>query len=211
MKTSRGEDRAALRRHLRAARRSLDPVRRREAAEAAAANLARLGLPRPRSRVAFYLPIDGELDPGPAIRRALGRGCQVFVPVITSFRARHMRFVPWTPALATRRNRWGIREPEGAGIDGRWLDLAVVPCVAFDASGTRLGLGAGFYDRHFDWLAGRSAWRCPRLVGLAHDFQRVDRLQRADWDVPLWGIVTDRGVYGRAAAFMQPRRQEASE
>ncbi len=206
-----GADRAELRRRMRAARRGLEPARRREAAEAVAANLSRLGLPRPRSRVAFYLPMDGELDPGPSVLRSLARGCEVFVPVITSFRARHMRFVRWTPELATRRNRWGIREPEGAGIDGRWLDLAVVPCVAFDATGMRLGLGAGFYDRHFDWLAGRSAWRRPRLVGLAYDFQRVDRLQRAEWDVPLWGIVTDRGIYGRAAGFLQPTRREEPE
>jgi 5-formyltetrahydrofolate cyclo-ligase len=205
------EDRSALRRRLRAARRRLDPARRREAAEAAAGQLARLGLPRPRSRVAFYLPIDGEIDPGPAVRRALASGCEVFVPVITRFRSHHMRFVRWTPSLATRPNRWGIREPEGAGIDGRWLDLAVVPCVAFDAAGTRLGLGAGFYDRHFAWLPGRSAWRHPRLVGLAYDFQQVDRLPRAEWDVPLWGIVTERGVYGRAAEFLQPIRREAYE
>jgi 5-formyltetrahydrofolate cyclo-ligase len=206
-----GEDRAALRRRLRAARRQVDSASRREAAEAAAGSLARLGLPRPRSRVAFYLPIDGEIDPGPAVRRALARGCEVYVPVITRFRTHHMRFVRWTPALATRRNRWGIREPEGAGIDGRWLDLAVVPCVAFDATGMRLGLGAGFYDRHFAWLPGRSAWRRPRLVGLAYDFQRVEPLPRAQWDVALWGIVTDRGVYGRAAGFLQPTRPEASE
>ena len=206
-----GEDRAALRRRMRSARRRLAPAEQRRAAEAAAAQLARLGLPRPRSRVAFYLPMDGELDPGPAMLRALRCGCEVFVPVITAFRARHMRFVRWTPELATRRNRWGIREPEGAGIDGRWLDLAVVPCVAFDASGMRLGLGAGFFDRHFAWLAGRGAWRRPRLIGLAHDFQHVDRLHRADWDVPLWGVVTDRDVYGRAAGFLQPTPREASE
>jgi 5-formyltetrahydrofolate cyclo-ligase len=206
-----GEDRAALRQRMRAARRRMDPARRREAAEAAAANLSRLGLPRPRSRVAFYLPMDGELDPGPAVLRSLARGCEVFVPVITSFRARHMRFVRWTPELSTRRNRWEIREPEGTGIDGRWLDLAVVPCVAFDPTGMRIGLGAGFYDRHFAWLAGRSTWRRPRLVGLAFDFQRVDRLRRAEWDVPLWGIVTDHGVYGDAAGLLQPTRREEPE
>jgi 5-formyltetrahydrofolate cyclo-ligase len=206
-----GEDRSALRRRLRAARRALDPALRRQGAEAAAARLATLGLPRPRSRVAFYLPIDGELDPGPAVQRALALGCEVFVPAITRFRSRHMRFVRWTPVLATRPNRWGIHEPEGTGIDGRWLDLVVVPCVAFDASGTRLGLGAGFYDRHFAWLAGRSAWRRPRLLGMAYDFQKVERLQRAPWDIPLWGIVTDRGAYGRAAGFLQPTRREASE
>ena len=206
-----GEERSALRRRMRTARRRLSPAQRRLAAEAAALQLARLGWPRPRSRVAFYLPIDGELDPGPAMRRAVEHGCEVFVPVITRFRARHMRFVPWTPALATRPNRWGIREPEGAGIDGRWLDLVVMSCVAFDNSGTRLGLGGGFYDRHFAWLAGRSAWRRPRLVGFAYGFQEVAHLPRAPWDVPLWGIVTDQGIHGRATSFLQPTRPEALE
>lgn len=205
------EDRVSLRRRMRAARRQLGAAERRAAAEAAAANLALAGLPLPHTRVAFYLPMDGELDPGPAVALARARGCEVYVPVITSFRARRMRFVPWSAELATRRNRWGIHEPEGAGIDGRWLHLALVPCVAFDDAGARLGLGAGFYDRHFAYLARRSAWPRPRLVGLAYDFQRVPRLEQAAWDVPLWGSVSDRGVYGRAAAFTAPTCMELQQ
>ena len=85
-------------------------------------------------------------------------------------------------------------------ISPRWLDLVLVPLVGFDARGTRLGMGAGFYDRHFAFLRHRRTWHRPRLLGLAFDVQRVERLADAAHDVPLWGIVTERGIYGRAAS-----------
>jgi 5-formyltetrahydrofolate cyclo-ligase len=195
------QDRGAVRRRLRLARQRLGAAEREAAAASVARNLARLGLPRPQTRVAVYLPMDGELDPAGATALARARGCDVYVPVITSFSARRMRFVGLIEAQAVRPNRWGIHEPEGVGIGGRWLDLVLVPCVAFDELGGRLGLGAGFYDRHFSFLQGRSAWRRPRLLGLAYDFQRVARLEQAAWDVPLWGVVSDVGVYGHAAAL----------
>jgi 5-formyltetrahydrofolate cyclo-ligase len=189
---------------MRAARRGLGADERATAAAAAAANLVRLGFPGPRTRVAAYLPIDCELDPGPAAALARARGCTVYAPVITSFGQRRMRFAELSPRMGTRRNRWGIDEPSGSGVDGRWLDLALVPCVAFDETGARLGLGAGFYDRHFAFLKCRTAWHRPRLIGLAYDFQRLPRLEQRPWDVPLWGVVTDRGVYGPASAFARP-------
>ena len=104
------------------------------------------------------------------------------------------------------RRRWSwarapcIREPRGGHrIHGARLDLALVPCVAFDGSGQRLGLGAGFYDRHFGYLNWRVSWRRPRLLGLAFECQRVAHLAPQPWDVALWGVVTESGVYGRAA------------
>lgn len=195
------EDRRAIRRRMRQARRQLGDAERRAAAAQVAARLARMGLPRPHSRVGVYLPMDGEIDPAPVVQLARSRRCRLYVPVITSFRLRHMRFAPLADGAGLRRNRWGIHEPEGSGISGRWLDLVLVPCVAFDARGDRLGMGAGFFDRHFSFLAHRGAWRRPRLVGLAYDLQRVDSLAAAAWDVPLWSIVTERATYGHAAAF----------
>ena len=196
---------------MRAARRGLSADQRAAAAAAVAANLVRLGLPTPGTRVAAYLPMDGELDPAPAVAIARGRGCELFVPVITRFSRRTMRFAPLDAPAAMRRSRWGTIEPDLPGIHGRWLDLALVPCVGFDASGERLGMGAGFYDRHFSFLKHRSAWRRPRLLGIAYDFQRVSRIDARSWDVPLWGVVTERGVYGRAAAFLRRTTTENLE
>ncbi len=176
--------RGDLRRELRARRRAVAPVAARAAARSAAGLLAAVGLPRAGSRIAVYQPIDGELDPGPIAERARQLGCEVFVPVITRRQGRRMDF----------------RAERGApSLNGRWLDLVIVPCVAFDGAGNRLGFGAGFYDRHFSFLPLRSAWRRPLLVGLAFEFQKVQRLEPARWDVPLWAVVTERNFYQASA------------
>ena len=182
------DDRPALRRRLRAARRAVTAAERRHAAVTIDRALASLGLPRPGSRISAFHPFDGEIDPSVLLARARALGCRVYYPVITSLRARRMRFV----------------SPAGDGaadtINPRWLDLVLMPLVGFDERGTRLGMGAGFYDRHFTFLRHRRAWHRPRLLGLAFDLQRVEHLAAAAHDVPLWGIVTERGIYGRAAS-----------
>ena len=90
------------------------------------------------------------------------------------------------------RNRFGIEEPPlGAPwINTRALDLVLAPLVAFDDQGNRLGMGGGFYDRHFGNLP-----QClrPLLVGVAHEVQCADALPAAPWDVPLDGILTEAG------------------
>ena len=186
------EPRPALRARLRAARRAIGSRERLSAAQAVAANLARLGLPHPRTRIAAYQAMDGEIDPSIVLHRALALGCDVYLPVITSVRSRRMRFAPLS----------GAGEPVPAAGTGstRWLDLVLVPLVGFDCDGNRLGMGAGFYDRHFAWLRHRKYWRRPLLVGIAFEIQRLDRLPPQPHDVPLWRIVTERGVYGRAGA-----------
>jgi len=201
----RGE-RNAIRRRMREARRAIDPDRRSSAARAVADRVAALGLPRPGTRVATYIPLDGEMDPAPVVALARARGCPVYAPVVTSFERRHMRFRAFRSGQqASHRNRWGIAEPVGGEtLDGRWLGLVIVPCVAFDATGSRLGMGAGFYDRHFAFLMRRSSWHRPRLLGLAFDLQRVEELPQCSWDVPLWGVVTESRVYGRAARDLPP-------
>jgi len=181
------EGKPALRRHLRAARLAVPDSERPAAAMALDRALAGLGLPRPGTRVSGFHPFDGEIDPGVALRRAQALGCRVYYPVVTSLRNRRMRFV----AHADQSGR--------DSISPRWLDLVLVPLVGFDARGHRLGMGAGLYDRHFAFLRQRRAWLRPLLVGVAFDVQKVDRLAEAGHDVRLWGIVTERGVYGRAA------------
>ncbi len=76
----------------------------------------------------------------------------------------------------------------------------LVPLVGFDARGYRLGMGAGFYDRHFEFLRHRRTWLRPLLLGVAFEVQRLEHFADVDHDVPLWGVVTERGIYGRAAA-----------
>jgi 5-formyltetrahydrofolate cyclo-ligase len=96
-----------------------------------------------------------------------------------------MRFARFAPPL--RQSRYGIAEPRGLRRPPR-LDLVVLPLVAFDAAGRRLGMGGGYYDR---WLA-----RHPRLrrVGYAYAAQEVDRVPAGVQDMQLDAVVTEAGL-----------------
>ena len=61
-------------------------------------------------------------------------------------------------------------------------------------------MGGGFYDRSLAFLRQRRHWHKPAVLGLAHDFQRCERLPADDWDIPLAGIVTDRDWYAAGPA-----------
>ncbi|MGB8326313.1 MAG: 5-formyltetrahydrofolate cyclo-ligase, partial [Steroidobacteraceae bacterium] len=141
----------------------------------------------------LYSPIDGELDTRRLIDLARARGCRVYLPRITSFRQRRLCFAP----LAARRstNRYGIPEPTGTvGIAAQHLDLILAPLVAFDDHGTRLGMGAGFYDRALAFRRRRGAWRRPRIVGVAFSLQEVPHIAAAAHDVPLDAVITEGGT-----------------
>ena len=108
---------------------------------------------------------------------------------------------------AARFERLAAGHPMGAYL-GLMAKITRAQRSAFDARGARLGMGAGFYDRHFSFLLRRGAWRRPRLVGLAYGFQQVSRLPQEPWDVPLWGVVSDAGVHGHARTLLADRTTE---
>jgi 5-formyltetrahydrofolate cyclo-ligase len=193
-----GESRTALRQAMRARRRALTRAVIDLATARASRDLRALGLPLPGSRVALFLPFDGEPGTASVAAFALRRHCRLYLPVITDLRRRRLVFVEWRPGQRLARNRTGIREPmdRRRRLSPRLLDLVLVPLVAFDARCNRIGTGGGFYDRHFDFRLRRSARR-PLLVGWAYDFQRIDPISTARWDVPLDFVVTDRGTYRR--------------
>ncbi|MDX1434376.1 MAG: 5-formyltetrahydrofolate cyclo-ligase, partial [Gammaproteobacteria bacterium] len=145
-------------------------------------------------RVACYVANDGEMDLTPALARLWRAGKHVYLPAL---HGDALWFLPATPDSPMQRNRFGIPEP-AAGADTRVapfaLDLVLMPLVAFDGAGNRLGMGGGFYDRTFAYLARRRHWRKPRLIGVAYGFQRVPSLPARPWDVTLEGVLTERGL-----------------
>jgi 5-formyltetrahydrofolate cyclo-ligase len=157
-------------------------------------------------RIGTYLAVNGELDTAPIIELARHHGGHVFVPVIRSHRASAMWFVPLGAAL--RVNRFDTPEPASAHdlrISPRFLDLVIVPLVAFGASGERLGSGAGYYDRAFAFLRTRCAWHKPLLVGVAYEWQHVTDLAAEPWDIPLAAVITDRAIHTFAPSILSAR------
>jgi 5-formyltetrahydrofolate cyclo-ligase len=184
-------------------RAGLPAVERRERAEATADRL--LALPELAElagrTIAAYVAVKGELDPAAALERARARGCKVVLPRV-SREPRGLRFHEVAPgeALAPMSGPFGLLEPAAGSpeVAVEDLDLVIVPGLAFDAQGRRLGFGGGYYDGALTLARARAAGR-PALIGLAYDFQIVDACPAGDDDVPVDLVVTDARVLRPAA------------
>jgi 5-formyltetrahydrofolate cyclo-ligase len=178
-------DPAAVRSAARAARRSLTDRVRRAAHADIAARLLDLDELQHATHVGWYVATDGEVDPSDAVDALRGRGSRLWLPIVGAERS--MRFAPWQAGSSLRPNRYGIDEPEhdpADAIDAAGLDVVLVPCVAVDDRGHRLGFGAGYYDRALQHAA-------AVRVGVVFEVQVVDRIVAAPWDVPLDVVVTE--------------------
>ncbi len=192
------EDPNVVRRRMRALRRNLEPQFRRDAQQAIRLHLRQLGIWKRDRRVSTFLSFGGEVDLRSTFADAWSAGAKLFVPLIVRRRSGHLSFVPITRETQFRSNWYGIEEP-ASGLKGqkflREMDVVLVPTVAFDARGHRLGMGAGYYDRALQRRRDRSrSWRRPLLVGIAFSFQEVDAIAPAAWDVALDLVVTERGI-----------------
>ncbi|MBU8976864.1 MULTISPECIES: 5-formyltetrahydrofolate cyclo-ligase [unclassified Lysobacter] len=181
-------DRTALRRELRNRRRELPAAERIAAAERLAQQLLALPFAPASGYVAGYWATDGEIALH-VWQLRLPRECIYCLPVLSE--DGRLRFAPWRPGDPLVSNRHGIPEPDIAEtslLEPEQMSLVVAPLVAFDERGHRLGMGGGWYDRSFAFRHQHAA--PPWLVGAAFDVQRVDALDRADWDVALDAVCT---------------------
>ena len=189
-----GEDHAeikqVLRRRLRAARVDLPP---RVAAELGAAICARvLGMPAFLGAHALvaYAPVENEVDPGALVGVALAGGKSVYYPRRTAGDVEFLESAPTdlAPGSST------IPEPRSGTplpSDGGEGVVFLVPGLAFDARGVRLGRGAGCYDR------GLARHPHAARIGLAYEMQVVPALPEAAWDVRMDAVVTEARVLMR--------------
>lgn len=170
---------------LRAAAAAASPGAARQAAGHLLAEVAHL---RGAEVIAGYLPIRSEIDARPAMLALLGLGRRVCVPVVRGS-GRPLEFLAWTPEAETVRGAFGVAVPAvGAAMEP---DLLLVPMLAFDARGHRLGYGGGFYDRTIAALRARRplvAW------GLAYAAQELPAVPHGETDMRLDAIVTEAGV-----------------
>lgn len=191
-------DRNTLRRQMRRQRRSLSRADRRDAAQALARHLGNSTLFLRSEHIAFYLANDGEMDLTPLIERAWAMGKQCYLPVLSPAFHNRLWFAPYQPDTPLRSNQFRILEPALPWRTMRpatSIDLMLTPLVAFDGAGNRLGMGGGFYDRTLAYLRHRNHWHKPALIGTAYEFQRLEKLPHAVWDVPLHGVATEQTLY----------------
>lgn len=134
-----------------------------------------------------YMPIRTEIDPLPAMAEASAYG-PVGVPVIQAA-GQALKFSCWTPEGALKDGPFGAKVPE---VDDYFdPEILIVPLVAFDVQGGRLGYGGGFYDRT---LEGLRAKRPTLAIGFAFDAQEDENLPLEPTDQPLDMVVTERRV-----------------
>ena len=137
--------------------------------------------------LAGYMAMRTEIDPTAAMEEAAAHG-PIGVPVIMGA-GQPLKFRLWEPGCALIKGEFGAMIPE----TGDWMipEIVIVPLVAFDRQGGRLGYGGGFYDRTLEQL--RSAQ--PTLaIGFAYGAQEAENLPLEPTDQPLDLIVTETGV-----------------
>ena len=140
--------------------------------------------------IGLYMAINNEIDISFVWRNAIDNNKQCYFPKVTDKNS--MLFLPANNLANFTKNKWGILEPttnEISACPTSKLDLLILPLVAFDNLGNRIGMGKGFYDKA---LANNCA---TTLIGVAYDFQKVPLIKSETWDVKLDIIVTEKMIY----------------
>jgi 5-formyltetrahydrofolate cyclo-ligase len=182
-----------LRNELRQRRRALSISSKQFASKRITQLLMRSGWLRPGQRIAVYLATEEELELAPLINVAWRRGCRLFIPHIINTRRREMKFYPYNLQSRLVVHRWGMEQLANSAtpIATRMLDAVLIPTVGFDSAGHRLGMGGGFYDRHF------AQWRRvqpnkPVLIGVAYACQEISAIDVQPHDIQLDAILTEQ-------------------
>ncbi len=143
--------------------------------------------------IACYFGLEDEFNCMPIIEEVWHLGKQCYLPVLSLDQKKSLEFVAYHPHDSLRLNRYRIFEPERDDrLSADQLDLVIVPLVAFDLKGHRVGMGGGYYDRTF---AFQRPLKKPYLLGLGYELQKVTEIPADSWDVMLDGILTEEKLY----------------
>ena len=170
-------------------RRDSIPADQRAAAALAVAECAAAIAPHAGSVVSGYSPLKSEINPLPLMRRCTEAGAALALPVVAG-RGQPLIMRAWDFGQALGSGVWGIREPkpESPEVDP---DILIVPLLAFDRRGNRIGYGAGYYDMT---IARLRALKTVTAVGLAFAAQEIDEVPNTPRDARLDLVLTERGM-----------------
>ena len=140
--------------------------------------------------VSGFSSINDEIDVGPLLSRLSGEGYGLALPVISG-NGQPLVMRAWKPGETLQKKTWGIAEPLSSAPVVH-PDVVLVPLLAFDDEGYRLGYGGGFYDRT---LVELRAIKPIVAIGVAYDEQRVDAVPRGRYDEPVDWMLTPSGPH----------------
>jgi 5-formyltetrahydrofolate cyclo-ligase len=178
---------AALRQQAIAHRDALPPRERQQAAEIIAAR----EFPRAVAGmiVSGFMPLKSEISPLPLMRKVAAAGAQLALPVVAGRgKPLVMRAYAFGDELAA--GQWGIRQPKSEAPEVA-PDILIVPLLAFDRAGHRLGYGAGYYDMTISSLR---ANKPVTAIGIAYAAQEIDAVPITARDARLDLVLTEREV-----------------
>jgi 5-formyltetrahydrofolate cyclo-ligase len=188
------EDKRALRRAMAEKRDAVAPAQR----EAMSARAAEQFLDLPEIRfsrcVASFVSTRSEIDTEPLLEELRRRGVDIVLPrVSTGLIPPRLRFHRAEHKSELVFGIFGLLEPsaDATEIAAHAIDLFMVPGLAFDKRGARVGYGGGYYDELAAYVRAHPDATNARFMGYAFDFQVLDTCPTGEWDVPLDAIVTD--------------------
>jgi 5,10-methenyltetrahydrofolate synthetase len=184
------EEKAALRKRVLAARDAMNEADRAHASTVITRALTELPEYTRALAVAAYMSIGGEFATGEFVRRVLNDGKLLLLPRIDKSNRTLDLYMVADPVNNLRAGVWGIREPDPQVClpgDVRSVDFVLVPGVAFDRRGNRLGYGGGYYDKLLASMPQR-----PARVAAAFALQIVDTIPHGANDIPVDCVVTER-------------------
>jgi len=183
-----------LRAELRLRRKAIDPCERQLFDKSINQALLELVEQLHVSALSAFLPFDGEPDLRPALATLSRNGVQIALPVVAEgIDGKTLQFRHWDPATPLVTSTFGLSEPGATDrVPVSSLDLVLLPLVAWDESGRRLGMGAGYYDRALASLADSSR---PLRVGIAYETQKSADLPEDPWDIRLHEVISENGRF----------------
>jgi 5-formyltetrahydrofolate cyclo-ligase len=179
---------AELRRQALERRDALPATERTQAAE----SIADRALPvvvAPGAIVAGFMPMKSEINPLPLMRKLAAAGARLALPVVAG-RGQPLIMRAWGFGAPLASGVWGIREPPATAAVVA-PDILIVPLLAFDRAGQRIGYGAGYYDMT---IAALRAQKEVLAIGLAFAAQEIAAVPATERDAPLDLVLTERAV-----------------
>jgi 5-formyltetrahydrofolate cyclo-ligase len=186
--TSIEETKVALRRDATARRDALPAQERKAAAETIAARKFPLPI-TPGTVVSGFMPLKSEINPLPLMQTLAQAGARLALPAIAG-RGKPLVMRAWAWGEALDRGQWDIREPKPDAAEVE-PDILIVPLLAFDRAGHRIGYGAGYYDMTIARLRARKP---VTAVGIAFAAQEVPAVPATERDERLDLVLTEREV-----------------